>query len=995
MKTKILRRMMMIMVLLGALVGLMSTGAFAADTIASGTCGEHTAWTLDSDGVLTIAGSGEMENVQEQNAPWLNTGHELKEAVITEGVTGIGEAAFYACEDLTSIEIPDSVTVIGANAFSGCTKLESVQYEGTADAWAAIQVGEDNESLLNAEITYDACVHDLAAISEQETTLEDMTLPKAESEISWTVENGVLVISGSGEMEDYSAMGAPWYDQNLTVTKIVISDGLTSVGSNAFFGFHDVRGVFLASSVTSVGYRSFDSCTRLTTVYYGGSVAAWKNVAIGSGNWYIQNKPKVYNSTGYVAYVDGQGTEQKCYLPDMVSADTTSMDGWYAVSGNVTIDSNVTISGDLNLILMDGATLTVNGFKGWGQSLTVYKQTGGTGKLVSSATIYVGKNISIYGGTVEASAKSGNGIYAGGDMTISGGKVIATGTDQNAAIQVNGKLTVENAEVTATGGNGTVTCGGKVEGGVRIVNSTASFIGGTITGSSSSASSIGLRVIGDVSTSNSQLTFGGGSIGKYTGASRGLYVKDGSVTISGGKLHAYSSKGNPSNALVGIHLAEDDTKQKISFMGDVDANIEGSGVGLLGTSSDVNISGNAKVNITGSLTGLEALSLSVWEWADVTVTGQVCDLGSHAIIVKSLGMGSDGKLTATSENAEQASVAITTTNLNVVGGELTAISKGGIGANSVGIYLQGGTASVTRGTVTAVGGPVTSGTDQNMSCGLFSPSNDMVLLGGSLTTTGGKVEGATSKSYGMNGTMKIGGGVFQASGVTRALYKAPQVAIELNVYYWRTSTGADYNISTKQSYAFDKGQTYVEISEFLPSGFVDVLPGKYYTDAVSWAVANEITNGTSATTFSPNNACNRGQIVVFLWRMAGKPIAQNRNNPFTDVKEGSFCYEAVLWAAEQGITTGKTATTFCPAETCNRGQIVTFLWRYAGKPAPENQNRQFTDVAEGSFCDQAVMWAVENQITLGMKADTFAPGNPCTRGHAVTFLYRGRELLKK
>lgn len=177
--------------------------------------------------------------------------------------------------------------------------------------------------------------------------------------------------------------------------------------------------------------------------------------------------------------------------------------------------------------------------------------------------------------------------------------------------------------------------------------------------------------------------------------------------------------------------------------------------------------------------------------------------------------------------------------------------------------------------------------------------------------------------------------------------------------------------------------------------FTDVAPEAYYEKAVDWAVAQGITNGTSFTKFSPNNACTRGQVVTFLWRMAGKPRAEKRENPFTDVKEGSFCYEAVLWAVEQGITTGKTTTTFCPVETCNRGQIVTFLWRYAGEPEPQNQNRQFADVAAGSFCDQAVMWAVENQITLGMKADTFAPGNPCTRGHAVTFLYRGRELLKK
>ena len=178
------------------------------------------------------------------------------------------------------------------------------------------------------------------------------------------------------------------------------------------------------------------------------------------------------------------------------------------------------------------------------------------------------------------------------------------------------------------------------------------------------------------------------------------------------------------------------------------------------------------------------------------------------------------------------------------------------------------------------------------------------------------------------------------------------------------------------------------------SSFTDIAPGAYYEKAVAWAVDSGITNGTSDTTFSPDAPCNRGQIVTFLWRMAGKPKAQERNNPFTDVKEGTFCYEAVLWAAEQGITTGKTATTFCPAETCNRGQIVTFLWRYAGKPAPQNQTKRFNDVAAGSFCDQAVLWAVENRITFGKTATTFDPTGKCTRAQAVTFLYRGRELLK-
>ena len=177
--------------------------------------------------------------------------------------------------------------------------------------------------------------------------------------------------------------------------------------------------------------------------------------------------------------------------------------------------------------------------------------------------------------------------------------------------------------------------------------------------------------------------------------------------------------------------------------------------------------------------------------------------------------------------------------------------------------------------------------------------------------------------------------------------------------------------------------------------FTDIAPGAYYEKAVVWAVENGITYGTTANTFSPDDACTRGQIVTFLWRMAGKPIAQSRNNPFIDVKEGAFCYEAVLWAVESGITYGTTATTFCPDEPCTRGQAVTFLWRYAGKPATESQIQQFTDVAANIFYAQAVIWAVENRITFGKTATTFDPMGECTRAQAVTFLYRGRDMLKK
>ncbi|MDO4314388.1 MAG: S-layer homology domain-containing protein [Oscillospiraceae bacterium] len=169
--------------------------------------------------------------------------------------------------------------------------------------------------------------------------------------------------------------------------------------------------------------------------------------------------------------------------------------------------------------------------------------------------------------------------------------------------------------------------------------------------------------------------------------------------------------------------------------------------------------------------------------------------------------------------------------------------------------------------------------------------------------------------------------------------------------------------------------------------FTDVKTSAYYYDAVLWAVDQGITNGATATTFGPGITCTRGQIVTFLWRAAGSPAPGSRVNPFEDVKPGAYYYDAVLWAVEQGITNGTTATAFSPNATVNRGQTVTFLWRAAGSPAAAGSN-PFADVKPGSYCYDAVLWAVEQGITNGSTATTFGPAASCTRGQIVTFLYR-------
>ena len=169
--------------------------------------------------------------------------------------------------------------------------------------------------------------------------------------------------------------------------------------------------------------------------------------------------------------------------------------------------------------------------------------------------------------------------------------------------------------------------------------------------------------------------------------------------------------------------------------------------------------------------------------------------------------------------------------------------------------------------------------------------------------------------------------------------------------------------------------------------FLDVPAGAYYEDAVVWAVGKGITSGTNATTFDPNGTCTRAQAVTFLWRAAGSPTPKTKLMPFPDVPVGSYYWNAVLWAIEQGITEGTSYLTFSPNDSCTRAQIVTFLWRAKGNPAVSS-NAPFTDVAPDAYYAAAVTWAEKNGITGGIGNGLFGSNNTCTRAQIVTFLYR-------
>ena len=174
----------------------------------------------------------------------------------------------------------------------------------------------------------------------------------------------------------------------------------------------------------------------------------------------------------------------------------------------------------------------------------------------------------------------------------------------------------------------------------------------------------------------------------------------------------------------------------------------------------------------------------------------------------------------------------------------------------------------------------------------------------------------------------------------------------------------------------------------LKNPFVDVKKTDYFYDAVLWAFNSGVTTGLDKTHFGPYATCTRGQIVTFLWRALGEPAPTITENPFVDVKESDYYYKAVLWAYEKGVTTGTDATHFAPGDFCKREHAVAFLYRAAGKPEYTNKTNPFKDVKAGAYYYDAVLWAVEKNITKGVDAEHFGPSESCQRCQIVTFLYR-------
>ncbi|MDO4620602.1 MAG: leucine-rich repeat protein [Lachnospiraceae bacterium] len=186
----------------------------------------------------------------------------------------------------------------------------------------------------------------------------------------------------------------------------------------------------------------------------------------------------------------------------------------------------------------------------------------------------------------------------------------------------------------------------------------------------------------------------------------------------------------------------------------------------------------------------------------------------------------------------------------------------------------------------------------------------------------------------------------------------------------------------------ESGNTAIAVKNTFYNPFKDVPQTSPFVKGILWAASKKITSGMTATQFKADDLCTRGQIVTFLWRAYGEPKHTMKTSPFKDVKKGSAFYDAVLWAYQNGIASGVTSTKFGVDTICTRGQAVTFMYRSAGSPVDGLQAISFTDISSASYCYYAVRWAVTWGITNGVTSTQFGPEQSCTRGQIVTFLFR-------
>lgn len=828
---------------------------------------------------------------------------------------------------------------------------------------------------------------------------------------AYLTENGdgtyALTISGTGAMADYeNAQGQPWNSYAGSITEVEIDNGITHIGGNVFRNFTQLTEVNIPDGVTSLGNMVFGDCSSLTEISLPDTITTLgNNVFQRSGITEIVLPESITTIGQQVFY--GCTSLTKAVFPSSLNSL-----GERACYGATSLEE-VIFLGELGEI-PDQAFQNCSGLKSisWPKNLTTIGDNAFQDSSVENIAIPEG--VQIIGNSAFNSCDSLASVVLPETLTSIGDNSFR-GCTSLTSIVIPEKVTSIGAQAfyNDTGLKSVVIQSDSVTVGNNAFNGTNFPIIYCKTNATIPATNVTKIIVAytdggvfeTAPTSSDSLSYPIKDGYRFAGWYDNTEFDGEPVTqiakTDGKNFSKYYAKWEKSSYTVPYELAFADATYGENIEAQTIAVILNSGEtpgsgDCTAESSDTSVftvSDYDSSNGTFTVTPVSGLGAGTYE---ETIRVTTPDGATHNVAVS---------LTINKVTPE---IGISASNTSLTGGGTVTLTVTGLptgaGATvtaspSVTITGSGSTFTATLPnssqtytfTATYTGDDNHSAATATCTVSVDRYSSDGGSSGGSSSSTRYTVSVEDTD----NGSIRVSP-TRAERGDTVTITIDPDTGYELDELIVTDSDGDEISVRDrgdgKYTFTMPRGRVTVEATfaeiveepESLP--FVDVPTGAYYYDAVAWAVENGVTNGTSATTFGPDVTCTRAQMMTFLWRAAGSPEPENTVNPFTDVPASAYYYEAVLWAVEQGITNGTSATTFGPDVTVTRGQTVTFLWRYDGSPVVSSGS--FADVPADAYYASAVAWAASEGVTSGTSATTFSPDNDCTRGQIVTFLYR-------
>lgn len=977
------KRVLSLMLVLLMTLTLIPLESLAEAAAAPGTCGskgDNLTWALDEkNDVLKISGQGDMADYSEEApAPW--AGCYIETVSVEKGVTGIGEYAFSSCH-ASCIELPGGLERIGVYAFA------------QSECFSEIKIPDSVKSIGSG--AFCRCIG-----------LEKATLPQKLTELSDSLFEGCAGLTEVNIPQSVTAIGENAFKGCKALAVTSIPDGVKTIGKEAFVSCAAVEELTIPASVESIGKNAFDG-TSIEAVVFDGTKERW--TAIGGetsgidiekirhtcdkGSAWLSNGGEHWHECSWCGKVSdkaahedkGDGACKVCgaKLSDVLSEGTLAGLSWsLARSGVLTISG----SGELPELANDGTS------EPWKKNsdiiIEVVIKSGVTGvgsgaftgctalKKVSISDTVKKLDLNAFSGCTALGAfavEDGNEAYASADgVLFNAGKtlLISCPVGKTDAYTVPETVTEIEKSAFAASGVESVSMSDAVNAVGEGAFSNCSKLKSVVLpkGLKELKKSLfsGCSALEAISIPDSVKTLGEGV---FSGCAALKEVKiPGEVTVI------------PKNAFSGCAALE-----SVSIPASVTAIKEAAFDGCTAL-KNVTFLGKddewGKVTIAGKNDALDSATKNfpnhTHSYVD-TVTAPTCTANGYTVHKCSCGDTKTDSYTKMLSHSYQGGICV----------------RCGVLEDHKHDFKQ----TVTAPTCTSEGF-----TTYTCACGESYKKNYVSALEHKPELKNEKKAGCLKGGYTGDEVCTVCGKVFKAGSVILALghstelrnekaatcvnggYTGDLVCVRCGdiIEQGKATAAAGHKFFGGKCSVCDAQESGSRSVE--AKSFDDVIPGTFYYDAVMWAVKNNITKGTGASTFSPGDGCTRFQIVTFLWRACGCPTAATAAS-FSDVSSSdSFC-EAVRWAVERGITNGTGGSSFSPYATCTRAQIVTFLYRAAGSPTVSSGIR-FFDVAPNAFCRDAVVWATERGITNGTSDTTFSPDAACTRAEVVTLLYR-------